>query len=337
MTVLAKYQRLEAEGLWRSDPAAQRRDVIVSIGDATLTIATANGSVLSHWSLPAILRTNPGQMPAVYAPGEDSPETLELSDTEMVNAIEAVLKSIQSGGAHPGRLRSFMIGATLLVVAIASFLWLPQAITRYTASLVPEGARTEIGMRLREEVRRLTGAPCADSAGLRALEKLQTRLFPEGRTSLLVLPSALAETAHLPGGTILIGHRLVEDHETPEVLAGFLLAEDIRRRSTDPLERLLADAGLRAALRLLTTGQLDDEALRRHAEQLVANAPEPVPDSELIRKLKVADISGRPYAYAVDLSGEKTAPLIEASTTIPSSPPLVGDGDWLALQRICEG
>ena len=48
MTVLAKYQRLEAEGLWRPDPAAQRRDVIVSIGDATLTIATGNGSVLSH-------------------------------------------------------------------------------------------------------------------------------------------------------------------------------------------------------------------------------------------------------------------------------------------------
>ena len=337
MTVLAKYQRLEAEGLWRPDPAAQRRDVIVSIGDATRTIATGNGSVLSHWSLPAILRTNPGQMPAVYAPGEDSPETLELSDTEMVNAIEAVLKSIQNGGAHPGRLRSFMIGATLLVVAIASFLWLPQAITRYTASLVPEGARTEIGTRLREEVRRLTGAPCADSAGLRALEKLQTRLFPEGRTSLVVLPSALAETAHLPGGTILIGHRLVEDHETPEVLAGFLLAEDIRRRSTDPLERLLADAGLRAALRLLTTGQLEDEALRRHAERLVANAPSPVPDADLILKLKAADMSGAPYAYAIDLSGEKTAPLIDASTTTVSPPPLIGDGDWLALQRICEG
>ena len=337
MTVLAKYQRLEAEGLWRPDPSAQRRDVIVSIGDATLTIATAKGSVLSHWSLPAIYRANPGQMPAVYAPGEDAPETLELSDTEMVDAIEAVLKSIQSGGAHPGRLRSLAIVAALLVIAVASVLWLPQAITRYTASLVPEGARTEIGLRLREEIRRLTGAPCADSAGLRALEKLQTRLFPEGRTTLMVLPSALAETAHLPGGTILIGHGLVEDHESPEVLAGFLLAEDIRRRATDPLERLLADAGLRSALRLLTTGELDDEALRRHAEQLVATAPAPVPDPEMIRKLRAADVSGAPYAYAIDLSGEKTAPLIEASTTSGSSPALIGDGDWLALQRICEG
>jgi hypothetical protein len=324
VTVLAKYQRLEAEGLWRPEPEAQRRDVIVSIGDATLTIASANGSALSHWSLPAIVRTNPGLMPAVYAPGEDTPETLELADTEVVDAIEAVLKSIQSGGSHPGRLRSLTIGAALVVVLAGAVIWLPQAITRYTASLVPEGARTEIGARLREEIRKLTGAPCAESAGLRALEKLQSRLFPEGRTTLVVIPSALAETTHLPGGTILISHRLVEDHETPDVLAGYLLAEDIRRSGADPLERVLSDAGLGAALQLLTTGRIDDEALRRH-------------DTALVTKIKTAGVSGQPYAYAIDLTGEGQTPLIEASKEITQTLPLIGDGDWLALQRICEG
>ncbi|WP_413718416.1 hypothetical protein [Silicimonas sp. MF1-12-2] len=337
MTVLAKYQRLEAEGLWRPEPEAQRRDVIVSIGDATLTIASANGSALSHWSLPAIFRTNPGHMPAVYAPGEDTPETLELADTEIVDAIEAVLKSIQSGGSHPGRLRSLTIGAVLVVALAGAAIWLPQAITRYTASLVPEGARTEIGARLREEIRKLTGAPCAESAGLRALEKLQSRLFPEGRTTLVVIPSALAETTHLPGGTILISHRLVEDHETPDVLAGYLLAEDIRRSGADPLERVLSDAGLGAALQLLTTGRIDDEALRRHAEKLVAAAPIPVPDTALVTKMKTAGVSGQPYAYAIDLTGEGQTPLIEASKEITQTLPLIGDGDWLALQRICEG
>ena len=54
MTVLAEYQRLEAEGVWRADEDAQRRDVIVSIGEATLTLTDLNEVALTHWSLPAI-------------------------------------------------------------------------------------------------------------------------------------------------------------------------------------------------------------------------------------------------------------------------------------------
>lgn len=337
MTVLAKYQRLESEGLWRPEPDAQRRDVIVAIGDATLTISSGNGSALSHWSLPAILRLNPGEIPALYSPGPDTPETLELSDSAMVEAIEAVLKAIHRGTPHPGRVRALALGAFTVAALALGTLWLPGAITRYTASLVPEGARTDIGQRLRTEIRRVAGAPCADTAGLRALEKLEQRLFPDSRTKLIVLPSALAETAHLPDGTLLVGRGLVEDHETPEVLAGYLLAEDLRRQNSDPLERLLSDAGLGAALQLLTTGRLEDETLRRHAELVIATQPEPMPDASLIAAMNGAQVSSIPYAYARDISGESTAVLIEAGHDSTSGAPLLGDGDWIALQRICEG
>lgn len=336
MTVLAKYQRLEAEAIWRPDPHDQRRDVIVSIGDATLTIAAPNGTALSHWSLPAILRLNPGQQPAAYAPGEDSPEMLELTDEEMIGALEAVLKSVRSGVPRNGSLRSLTVAGIGIALVLAGLYLLPGAITRYAASLVPDGARSEIGTRLRVEVRRLTGAPCAAPSGLRALEKLQTRLFPDGTSRLVVLPSALAETAHLPDGTILIGHKLVEDFETPDVLAGYLLAEDVRRRQTDPLERLLEDGGLRSALALLTTGRVDDDALQRHAERLVAATPTPVADAPLIERLDQAEVSGTAYAYALDFSGETTVSLIDAGQT-ETSPVLIDDGDWIALQRICEG
>lgn len=337
MTVLAKYQRLEAEGLWRPDPEAQRRDVIVSIGDATLTIAAPNGAVLSHWSLPAILRTNPGKTPAVYMPGEDTEESLELSDTEMVEAIEVVLKAIRRGGAHPGRLRGLGLASGALVLLALLVFWLPGAITRYAASLVPEAAEAEIGQRLRTEVRRVTGAPCAEPSGLRALKKLEARLFPEGGTSLVVLPSALAETAHLPGGTILIGHQLAEDYEQPEALAGFILAENLRRHDRDPLEQVLSNAGLGAALKLLTTGRIGDGSLRYFAEELVAAEPAKVSDFRLIAAFTKAAVAAAPYAYARDISGESTADLIEASLGGEKARPVLDDGDWIALQRICEG
>ncbi len=101
MTVLAEYQRLESEGLWRATREAQLRDVIVSIGEATLTIAVPNGTALTHWSLPAIVRQNPGETPAVYSPGRDLSETLEIGDPEMVEAIERVLSAI---GRRPGEM-----------------------------------------------------------------------------------------------------------------------------------------------------------------------------------------------------------------------------------------
>ena len=50
MTALKEYARLESGGLWRADADAQRRDVIVSFGDATLVISDSAERALAHWS-----------------------------------------------------------------------------------------------------------------------------------------------------------------------------------------------------------------------------------------------------------------------------------------------
>ena len=49
MTALKQYQRIEATGLWRPSPDVQRREVVVSIGEATLTISDFNDRALTHW------------------------------------------------------------------------------------------------------------------------------------------------------------------------------------------------------------------------------------------------------------------------------------------------
>mgnify|MGYP005990444423 FL=1 len=48
MTALTKYDRLEATGLWRPAPDGQRREVIVSIGNATLMISDMNDQAIAH-------------------------------------------------------------------------------------------------------------------------------------------------------------------------------------------------------------------------------------------------------------------------------------------------
>lgn len=92
-------------GLWRPDPQAQKREVVVSFGDATLMMADVRSlQPLAHWSLPATRRRNPGAMPAIYSPDDAAGEELEIADDTMVAAIAKVHAIIAARQPHPGRL-----------------------------------------------------------------------------------------------------------------------------------------------------------------------------------------------------------------------------------------
>ena len=71
MTVLDEYQRLEAPAVWRTSPE-DRLEVLVSVGNASLITYTFKDEPLAHWSLGAMERANPDQMPAVYHPAGES-------------------------------------------------------------------------------------------------------------------------------------------------------------------------------------------------------------------------------------------------------------------------
>ncbi|MGI9388825.1 MAG: hypothetical protein ACR2O1_02110 [Boseongicola sp.] len=334
MTVLAAYQRLEAEGVWRLDADAQRRDVIVAIGDATLTISDHHEAALAHWSLPAVRRVNPGEHPAIFSPGSDAPETLEIADTTMVDALSKVLKAIRRKGRHPGRLRIIGMTSAAAAIVLLAVFWLPGALASYTAGILPDAARISMGRDMSGHIRQLTGAPCETGSGRRALELLTARLFPDKKVRIDVLQSALATTQHLPGGRLLISNTLIEDFETPDVLAGFLLAEDLRRMKLDPLERTMRHAGLLGAIRILTTGALPIETLKSHAERLITEVPLPVLAGELATAAQMVGISLSSYAEVV--GGDSEEILRASQQTGTQIAPLLGDGDWLALQQICE-
>jgi hypothetical protein len=334
VTVLAEYQRLESEGIWRATPEAQRRDVVVSIGEATLTINAPNGTALAHWSLPAVVRFNPGETPAVFGPGAEPRETLEITDAEMIDAMDRVLGAIRRrsrGGRWFGKGTRLL---TLVAILAVLAFWLPGAITAYTARLVPPVAQVQIGQEILAETERLTGAPCSTPAGSKALQTLADRLFPGGGTELVILPSTLRTTAHVPGGTILISHTLVEDHETPDVVAGFAIAEHLRARSGNSLGELLEASPFRASLALLSTGHLREIDLQRMAEWLLIKPPSGVPQAEVIMAMRERGVATAPYGYALDISGETTAPYL-AQDSAPE--PILDDSDWVALQSICSG
>ena len=265
--------RLETFGIWHASPKDQRRDVIVSLGEATLTISDGKMSALSHWSLPAILRLNPGETPACFGPGPDMPEVLELDDAMMVAAIEKVRTAIDRRRQKPARLRHLVRGAVVLALVGATCLWLPGALIRQAVAVVPDAKRIEIGAALLDDIRRVAGSPCETKLGRRALDRLRARLLPDSTGRIVVLSGGVRLSEHLPGRLILLNRALVEDYEDPAVAAGHMLAEDQAASETDPLKRLLDDAGVFASIRLLATGKLSSATLDAHAETLLSADP----------------------------------------------------------------
>jgi hypothetical protein len=340
MTALKKYQRLECGGLWRETPQDQRREVLVRFGDATLVLSDPkSGTAISHWSLPAIERINRGEEPPIFAPGSDASESLELSDPEMIAALGAVRHAVQAAVARPGRLRGVLLGGgTLAVLAIAA-IWLPGALVRHTASVVPPAQRADLGQRALDDLSRVTGATCRNQLGLQALASLSERVFgPVDTPILYVMPEGVEQPLHLPGDVIILPRRMIEQANGPEAVAGAALVERLRARAQDPIIPMLDHAGLRATLQLLTTADLPDDAIAGYGEALLRMAPAKLPDSEVLAAFETAQIPVTPYALAIDPQGATTAGLLAEDPYKGLAPsPLIPDESWVALQGICSG
>lgn len=335
MTALKEYARLESTGLWRPDPQAQRREVGISFGDATLVISDNAGRPLAHWSLAAVNRENPGTVPALFTPDPDAREDLEIADETMIDAIEKVRRAIARARPRPGRLRALGVITAVAGLAALGVFWLPGALMDQADRVVPAVKRTEIGGVLLGHVQRLTGQTCRGRLGSQALAALHEKVIGSDGTAVVV-PSGPATPLYLPGGIIVLTRAMVEDTEDPAVVAGHMLAAAAQGDAKTPLRQLLEQAGLGATVRLLTTGDVPPDQLRAYAEALVAAPPGRAPDTTLLRRFEAAQIPSTPYGYAIDVTGESTLGLIEADPMAgKETPPLMSDGDWISLQGIC--
>lgn len=337
MTALKQYERIEATGLWRPTPDDQRREVLISIGEATLTISDFNDSALTHWSLAALERQNPGQMPAIYSPDGDPGETLELPATEttMIQAIERLQRAIHEARPHPGRLRILSVAGVIIAVAALFLLWLPGALKRHTVSVVPTIKRVEIGETVLGRIERVTGRACASEDSRPVLDALAQRT---GVRQVVILPDGVRSGLLLPGDIVLLNRSLVEDHEDPAVVAGYILVERARAMASDPLDELLDHSGPLASFRLLTTGGLTPEILDQYSERILAAPRPPVGEDQILSVFAQAAIPSSPYAWARDVTGESVLGLIEADPMAGRTlEPVLRDRDWVLLQDICGG
>ncbi len=335
MTALREFQRLEAAGSWRNGPRAKRCDVIVSIGEATLTITDLQDRPLAHWSLAAIERKNPGAFPAVFHPDGDPAETLELGQDEviMLEAIDKVRGAIDRARPHTGRLRRLTVLGVVAAAAAAVTLWLPEGLQQHAASVVPDANRTAIGHALLSRIEQQTGPICTTPETTALLHYLATRTNVK---QIAVVRTGVKTSLALPGGIILLNRSFIEDQEDPAVAAGVVLAERLRAQQQDPLAALLAVGGLRTSFRLLTTGELRQDTLNQYVETALTHPRPPVDEAPLLAAFDDSAISSSPYGYALDATGETTLSLIEFDPMAQRSVgPVLNDQQWVTLQGIC--
>ncbi|MGB3409105.1 MAG: hypothetical protein WBA67_16610 [Jannaschia sp.] len=329
MTALLGIDRLETTGLWRAEPGAQRREVYVAIGESELVVQDQSGTALSHWSLPAVVRLNPGEAPARYAPARRADEELEIAEPEMIAALDRVVAAVELGRRRPGRLRRILIGLTLGLLAGFGAMWLPGALREQAAGLMPAAKRVEIGDRMLEELTLLTGPPCASVTGREALDQLRNRLLPITPARVEVLRDLPHPALALPGNVLVLSDAPLVTQDDPDVVAGHLLAAALTARAAPPVVDFLDELGALELARLLLNGEISDENITGQVERILVAAPPLASAGELRQGFLAARLAWAPYAEAVNLPSGEAAPA--------EMPPALDDLGWQRLREICDG
>ncbi len=336
MTALDKYVRLESGGLWRADTDAQRRDVVISFGDATLVISDGAGRPIAHWSLPAITRQNPGERPAVFAPDDEASEAVEIADDLMIDAIEEVRKALAKARPKPGKLRHWITGGIIVATLALAVFWLPGALTRQTLAVVPLTKRMEIGATMLGHIQTQTGAVCREPRAIEAAARLAQRLWGlETPTQIVVVPQLAQGAVAIPGEIVLLDYAVLQVSDDPAVAAGFLLAAHAARVDADPLEAVLHRAGLGTTFRLLTTGEIPSDILQTNAEAIVGGAAPLADTDRLLQVFNGAEVPPAPYVATMGARGQIVPDFDVGAASQGGSPTIMEDSDWVSLQNIC--
>lgn len=321
----------------------------------------------------AATRRADGQEELRLAPGHDEDERLVLADPSMIGALRQVCPDLQAGPPAQGRSILRRVAAAALGLAgIAGLLFVaaPMAAETLAARISAERAGEFGEVVERSAALAFSGKPLAEAActapeGMQALQALMRRLrtgapdAPPLQVTVIEAPAANAITA--PGGRILVLSGLIDAAETPEQLAGVLAHEIAHAISRDPLRETLRSAGTFGVAGLLvgdfaggivTAGLVQaviDGAYAREAEadadiralEIMARAGLPAAALgemfETFRAMGLETPAGLSHLSThPDLTGR--AARARAADRIGDGPfrPALEDGQWVALQQICE-
>jgi hypothetical protein len=334
MTALERYQRLEATGLWREGPDAPAREVIVSFGDATLTLSDLEERPLGHWALAGMRALEETRDGATYATTADGYETLTIRDGEMIAAIGAVSRSaVPHRGTTDARRGRRVWPAVAVVAAIAALAWFGPAFLRDQAvRMTPPELAAEYGDRMLLDIMGSRGALCAAPDGVRALEALASLVLPDAAPEVRVIGLGTAPFALLPGGAILLDRGVIEAATDPQVVAGWMALVWPAPGPDGGVEALMRAAGPTGQLRHVFSGDVGAPAVSRAAAAALDTEPRADRAALAMARIEAAGMGSAGFAESLRAAGI-AAPAGSAGD--PAAPPVVGPAEWAAIRAVC--
>lgn len=217
-----------------------------------LNITDAQGRMLARWNLDAIETIDEnevnGSLTIALADGQEGARLL-LYPSVARDALFAARPSLSHWRRHRGiaefKTVGIWIGITILIVAGVYFGWRPLA--GWIATGFPSAWEVKIGDALRRSmianVRR-----CDSEDGIAALQALAERIAPESLSDMPftidVVRNSDPNAFALPGNHIIVFEGLIEESDSPEMLAG-VLAHELGHLDLDhPTRRIVEYLGL---------------------------------------------------------------------------------------------
>lgn len=217
-----------------------------------LNIVDVQGRTLARWNLDAIETIDEnevnGSLTLARTGGEEGARLL-LYPSVARDALFAARPVLSHWRRHRGiaefKTVGIWIGITVLIVAAIYFGWRPLA--ALIATGFPPAWEAKIGEALRESM--IAGEQrCDNEAGLDALRALAERMAPDSLAdtpfTIDVVRNSEPNAFALPGNHIIVFEGLIEESDSPEMLAG-VLAHELGHLDLDhPTRRIVEYLGL---------------------------------------------------------------------------------------------
>jgi len=338
MTALDQFDRLEATAIWRRSQSDADREVLVTFGNATLTLSALDQEgdrPVAHWSLGAVRRRSVDDGAVIFSPDDQASETLTVEDPLLIDALDKVLRDRIKGTQIRGRRSKIKWLAGLLAVGVAVYLLAPSiAVNVATRLISPERAELLAGEMI-GLIEGRTGPECKSGAAKATLETITSKISPNQAFAVHVLDLGDNLTVPLPGH-VLLDRELLERTETPEELAGWIGYAIVDSEKSVATRNLFSGSSMRDIIRFLSDGTVTPDAKNRAVNALM------LADTQFDKEAvpTVTSILGDAKITTSEWSEGLAREGINATIGAQNDEryePLVGDAGWLAVKKVCSG
>ncbi len=331
MTALDEFDRLEAVAVLKRSADDPGQEVVVTLGEATLTmnkLSNKGEQPISHWSLAAVDLLEDGEDFTAYMLDAEAQDRLIVEDRTFRRALGRVISDRQVPPSAPKSRRGLILAASVLAACIAAYWFLPGLIRQTAVAMISPERAEILAADMLPMIEARAGPACETAPGRIALDALSERLNPAGATKLSVHDLGDVNVISLPGDLVLLNANALNDATDSGAIAAWAALGIAGVVDSPAISQLFGNGGILDGFRFLSSGELPDTAKSRAVNHMLLN--ETVAGADLLSNAKqLLDNAG----FQSDPLGSFIASGGQAAIPVDPDPM---DADALsALRNIC--